>query len=230
MSTTPVVLVVDDEPSLRDFLRRTLETYGYDVLTAIDGIDALSVIKHQTVDLVLLDILMPRLDGLETIQRIRQTSLVPIIIVSGMGGEAEKVRAFNLGADDYLLKPFTIGELLGRLKAILRRARWAETSPARDETIACGEIVADLVRYRVTVRENPIDLARTEFNLLVFLMRNAGRVLPHRSILQQVWGPGYGSEAEYLRVYVGKLRHKIESDPLNPRHIITERGVGYLFN
>jgi two-component system, OmpR family, KDP operon response regulator KdpE len=228
MSSTPTVLVVDDEKALRDFVRRNLEIRGYHVITAINGLEALSAFENQSIDLVILDIMMPRLDGLETTRRIRQTSMAPIIILTALGEEADKIKAFDLGADDYLTKPFGTGELLGRIKAVLRRARWAESIPEQ-EVITCGEILADLVKHQVMLKGQSIELTPTEFNLLVYLMKNAGKVLPHRMILKHVWGPEYGEEAEYLRVYVGKLRQKIEADPLRPRYIQTERGIGYLF-
>jgi len=226
---TPTVLVVDDEKSLRDFVRRNLEVRGYKVLTAANGMEAMALFNTETIDLVILDIMMPHLDGLETARRIRQSSIVPIIILTALGEERDKVRAFDLGADDYLTKPFGVGELLGRIKAVLRRARWSEPVTS-DERIVRGEICADLGRHQVTVNDKVLDLTPTEFNLLIYLMRNTGKVLPHRAILQQVWGPEYGEEAEYLRVYVGRLRQKIEIDPLNPRYLHTERGIGYRFD
>jgi two-component system KDP operon response regulator KdpE len=228
MNPVPTVLVVDDERPLRDFVRRNLDVRGFNTLTAANGLEALATFETQHIDLVILDIMMPHLDGLETTRRIRQASTVPIIILTALGEEEDKIKAFDLGADDYLTKPFGIGELLGRIKAVLRRARWAETVPDQ-ETISRGEVLADLVRHEVTVRGAPIELTPTEFNLLVYLMKNAGKVLPHRMILQHVWGPEYGEEAEYLRVYMGKLRQKVEQDPLHPRYIQTERGVGYRF-
>jgi two-component system KDP operon response regulator KdpE len=172
--------------------------------------------------------MMPHLDGLETTRRIRQTSMVPIIILTALSDESDKVKAFDLGADDYLTKPFGTGELLGRVKAVLRRARWAETIPEQ-ETITCHEITADLVKHQVTLKGQLIEMTPTEFNLLVYLMKNAGKVLPHSMILHHVWGPEYGHEAEYLRVYVGKLRQKIEADPFHPLYLQTERGIGYRF-
>jgi len=224
----PKVLVVDDEKPLREFVQRNLDARGFSVLTACNGLEAISIFQKHNIDLVILDIMMPELDGLETTRRIRQMSTVPIIILTALDEEADKVRAFDLGADDYLTKPFGTGELLGRVKAVLRRARWADNNVV-DEKIVCGEIVADLARREITVRGQPIELTPTEFNLLVYLMRHAGKVLSHRAILQNVWGPEYGDEAEYLRVYMGRLRQRLEVDPLNPIHIKTERGVGYLF-
>jgi len=225
----PTVLVVDDEKALRDFVRRNLEVRGYKILTATNGLEAMALFQKEKVDLVILDIMMPHLDGLETTRRIRQTSITPIIILTALGEEADKIRAFDYGADDYLTKPFGIGELLGRIKAVLRRARWSEPSTP-EERIVRGEIFADLERHEVTVRNQVLELTPTEFNLLIYLMRNTGKVLPHRAILQHVWGPEYGNETEYLRVYIGRLRQKVEVNPLDPQYLLTERGIGYLFN
>lgn len=226
--STPKVLVVDDEKTLREFVQRNLDARGFSVLTACNGLEAISIFQKNTIDLVILDIMMPYLDGLETTRRIRQMSTVPIIILTALGEETDKIRAFDLGADDYLTKPFGTGELLGRVKAVLRRARWSENDVV-DEKLVRGGICADLGKREVNVDNELLDLTPTEFNLLVYLMRNPGKVLTHRAILQHVWGPEYGNETEYLRVYMGKLRQKIEKDPLNPRYIKTERGIGYQF-
>lgn len=222
------VLVVDDEKPLRDFVRRNLEVRGFTALTASNGLEALAVFNTHNIDLVIMDVMMPRMDGLETIRRIRQASLVPIIVLSAMGEETDKIRALNQGADDYLTKPFGVGELLARLQAVLRRARWAEP-PTRQGRIHRGDILADLERHEVSVRDRQVELTPTEFNLLVYLMEHTGKVLPHQTILQHVWGPEYGPEHEYLRVYIGRLRQKIEDDPGTPRYLITQRGVGYSF-
>ncbi|OGO73964.1 MAG: DNA-binding response regulator [Chloroflexi bacterium RIFOXYC12_FULL_59_14] len=222
------VLVVDDEKSLREFVRRNLEARGYKVLNAANGLEALAVFENGQVDLVILDIMMPHLDGLETARRIRAGSRVPIIILTAMGEEADKVRAFALGADDYLTKPFGVGELLGRIQAVLRRSQWSE-APAAEERLARGEIAVDMPRHEVKARGELVELTPIEFNLLVYLMRHAGKVLSHRDILQNVWGPEYGHEVEYLRVYMGHLRQKVEDDPLKPKYIQTERGIGYRF-
>jgi two-component system, OmpR family, KDP operon response regulator KdpE len=224
----PRVLVVDDEKALRDFVRRNLEVRGYDVCVASDGLEAMAVFGESRVDLVILDLMMPHQDGLETARRIRETSDVPILILTALGEETDKIRAFDLGADDYLTKPFGVGELLGRIKAVLRRASWAAAA-ANDERIIRGDITADLGSHRVLLAGKPVDLTPTEFNLLVYLMRNAGKALPHRAILQHVWGPEYGEENEYLRVYMGRLRRKIEADPLHPAYLHTEHGIGYRF-
>jgi two-component system KDP operon response regulator KdpE len=224
----PTVLIVDDEKSLRDFVRRNLEVRSFNTLTAANGLEALALFNTHAVDLVILDVMMPRMDGLETIRRIRQGSLTPIIVLSALGEEADKIRALNLGADDYLTKPFGVGELLARLQAVLRRTQWTE-SPVRQGRLVRGEITADLERHAVRLNGELIELTPTEFNLLVYLMEHAGKVLPHQTILQHVWGPEYGSESEYLRVYIGRLRQKVEEDPSNPRYLITERGIGYRF-
>jgi two-component system KDP operon response regulator KdpE len=221
-------LVVDDEKPLLDFVRKNLEVRGYRVLTASNGLEALAVFKNEQIDLVILDVMMPHLDGLETTRRIREVSTVPIIILTALGEESDKVRAFDLGVDDYLTKPFGVGELLGRIKAVLRRSHWSEPSP-KDERIVRGEILAELDRHRITVRGKELELTPTEYNLLLYLMRHAGKVLHHRAILQNVWGPEYGDEAEYLRVYIGRLRQKIEVDPLKPKYLHTEHGIGYIF-
>ncbi len=225
---SPIVLVVDDEKSLRDFVRRNLEVRNFIVKTASNGLDALKIFNTHAIDLVILDIMMPHMDGLETTRRIRQISLVPIIILTALGEESDKVKAFDLGADDYLTKPFGTGELLGRVKAVLRRTHWTDTSAANRKVIR-GDIIADLERHEITLRGKLLDLTPTEFNLLVYMMRNAGKALSHRMILKNVWGPEYGEEAEYLRVYIGKLRQKIEEDPLNPQYLFTKRSVGYCF-
>jgi DNA-binding response OmpR family regulator len=188
----------------------------------------MAIFQSNTIHLVILDIMMPHMDGLEVTRRIREESHVPIIILTAMGEETDKVRAFDLGADDYLTKPFGIGELLGRIKAVLRRADWSE-SVSDGERIVRGEIEVDIEKHQVEVQGHVIDLTPTEFNLLVYFMKHAGKTLHHRAILQNVWGAEYGDEAEYLRVYVGKLRHKIEDDPMNPKYLHTEHGIGYRF-
>lgn len=222
------VLVVDDEKPLRDFVRRNLEVRGYHVSTASNGVEAMAVFQNENIHLVILDIMMPHMDGLETTRRIREKSRVPIIILTAMGEEADKVRAFDLGVDDYLTKPFGVGELLGRVKAVLRRADWSG-AVSSEERIVRGNIEVDTERHEVRVQGDAILLTPTEFNLLVYFMKNTGKTLHHRIILQNVWGLEYSDETEYLRVYVGKLRQKIEIDPMKPKHLYTEHGIGYRF-
>lgn len=221
-----VVLVVDDEKSIQDFIMRNLEIRGYQVITASDGIEAVRKFNTHDIDLVILDIMMPKMDGLETTQRIRQSSFVPIIVLTALDGEADKIRSFDLGADDYLTKPFGVGELLARVRAVLRRSEWTDL-PTRQGQLLHGEIRVNLERHEVTVKGRIVKLTPTEFNLLVYLMEHAGVVLPHEAILKNVWGPEYGKETEYLRVYIGHLRQKVEADPSNPRYLLTERGIGY---
>lgn len=225
---TPTVLIVDDEQRLRDFVRRNLEVRHFDALTAANGLEALAHFHNNQVDLVIVDLMMPHMNGLETIRRIREDSLVPIIVLSALGEEQDKVQALNMGADDYLTKPFGVDELLARIKAVLRRSQW--TAPTGDAgRLVRGPLVADPEGHQITLRGEPLELTPTEFDLLLYLMEKEGKVLTHRAILQQVWGPEYGQELEYLRVYIGRLRQKIEEDPANPRHLHTERGIGYSF-
>jgi two-component system KDP operon response regulator KdpE len=221
-------MIVDDEKTIRDFIQKNLEVRGFRVVLASHGIEALDVFNSQNIDLVILDIMMPHMDGIETTRRIRQISTVPIIILTALGEEIDKVRAFDMGADDYLTKPFGVAELLARVKAVLRRTRWSEVT-VRPGNIQQGDITIDLERHEVMVLDKVVELTPTEFNLLVYLMENPGKVLSHRLILQNVWGPEYGEEHEYLRVYIGHLRQKIEVDPSKPRYIITKRGIGYCF-
>jgi len=224
----PIVLVVDDEHTLQDFVRRNLEVRGYSVVTASNGLEALAIFTTRNIDLVILDLMMPRMDGLETTRRIRQRSAVPIIILTALDEESDKIKAFDLGADDYLTKPFGVGELLARVKAVLRRSRWTEP-PTRQGRLIHGDIIVDLERHEVTAQGKEVKLTPTEFNLLTYLMEHAGKVLPHQAILRNVWGPEYGEETEYLRVYVGHLRQKIELIPSKPTYLMTERGIGYRF-
>jgi two-component system KDP operon response regulator KdpE len=225
----PIVLVVDDERSLREFVRRNLEARHYRVLTASNGLEALAIFNTEKIDLVILDLMMPHLDGLETTRRIRsESSEIPIIILTALGEESDKVRAFDLGADDYLTKPFGVGELMGRIKAVLRRSRWMEPA-STSERIVRGFFSVDMEQHIVKIKEIPLDLTPTEFNLLVYLIKNAGKVISHRTILQNVWGAEYGDEAEYLRVYIRRLRQKIEPDTLVPKHLFTEHRMGYRF-
>ncbi|MBI5566525.1 MAG: response regulator transcription factor [Chloroflexi bacterium] len=224
----PTILIVDDEEPIRDFVRRNLEVRSYRVLLARDGLEALAAIEREPIDLIILDVMLPNLNGFEVCRRVRQTSTVPIIMLTALGEEADKVTAFDLGADDYLTKPFGVAELLGRLKAVLRRARW-DASPQSSEVLRFGDLEFDLDRRRVTRDGREIKLTPTEYTLLIELAAHPGKVLTQRALLQKVWGPEYGNEAEYLRVYINRLRHKLEVDPAHPRHLITEQGVGYRF-
>lgn len=223
------ILVVDDEKSILNFVRKNLEARHYRVLTAQNGTEALQLFQKQTVHLVILDIMMPQMDGLTVLRQIRKQSTVPVIILSALDDEIEKIQAFDIGADDYLTKPFGVGELMGRVKAVLRRSQWQDVANSLlpDEMLEVGPFKADITRHSILKNEVEIPLTPTEFKLMVYLMRNAGKVLPHQMILKAVWGPEYGSESEYLRVYMGRLRQKLEDDPMEPRYLLTERGVGY---
>ncbi len=220
------ILVVEDEKPLREFVARNLSVRGYEVLKAANGMEALAIFQNESLDLIILDLMMPHMDGLELTQRVRRVSTVPIIVLSALDEERDKVAALDLGADDYLTKPFGVEELLARVRGLLRRASW-QGAGTLQERLRVGDIEMAVEQGLVTVKGQPVKLTRTEFDLLHYFMKNVGKVLPHRLILQQVWGPEYGNEVEYLRVYVARLRRKVEADPAHPRHILTEHGVGY---
>ena len=226
------ILIVDDNNHIVDFIQRNLDARGFKTITARDGVEALQKFFHNDVDLVILDLLMPRMDGLEVIRQIRAESITPIIVLSAMGEENSKIQALDLGADDYLTKPFGVGELLARVRAVLRRARYSQTASSSSEektVLSCGPVTLHRDRHEVFVDGEEVELTPTEFNLLEYLMKNEGKVLTHREILKHVWGPEYGQESEYLRVYIGRLRQKIEKDPNKPKLLHTERGIGYSF-
>jgi two-component system KDP operon response regulator KdpE len=228
MTMRPAVLVVDDEQPLRDFIRKNLLARDFAVHTAANGLEALAIFNAAPLDLIILDVMMPAMDGLETTRRIRQTSLVPIILLTALGEQQDKVAGLDLGADDYLTKPFGVEELLARVRAVLRRAR-PQPAPASEGVLRAAGLTLDPAARVVARGDVPLKLTPTEFQLLHCLMRNTGKVLTHRELLQRVWGPEYGDETEYLRVYVRRLRQKIEPDPLNPRHLLTEHSLGYRF-
>jgi len=222
----PLVLVVEDEPQVLRFLRAGLPAHGYRVLEAPTGADALREAATRAPDVILLDLGLPDLDGVEVTRRIREWSAVPIVVLSARGREADKIEALDAGADDYLTKPFGLGELLARLRVALRHG--SRPSPdAISPVLAFGRWRIDLAARRVEVSGREVRLTRTEYNLLALLARHAGKVLTHRQILREVWGPGSAEQAHYVRVYMAQLRHKLEEDPARPRHLVTESGVGY---
>ena len=223
----PRVLVVDDEPETIKYVSANMRARGYDVLTAEDGQTALRVFEESAVDLVILDIMMPGPDGFEVCRTIRRQSDVPIIMLSARGQESDIVRALDLGADDYLTKPFGVGEMLARVRAALRRT--PQTGVAPHPPLVTEDLEIDFAARLVALRGREVQLTPTEYDLLVHLAINAGRVLTHRALLQAVWGPEYGDETEYVWVYIRRLRCKIEPDPGNPRYILTQPGVGYCF-
>ena len=221
------VLVVDDEPRLVRFVRTELEADGYRVSTAGEGQAALRTLEREDVDLIVLDIMLPGMDGFEVCRRIREFSTVPIVMLTAKGGEDDKVRGLELGADDYLTKPFGSRELLARVKAVLRRSKLPEAGKSASVFLA-GDLQIDFAQRRVTVRGKEVKLSPTEYKLLYHLAINAGRVLLHEDLLRKVWGPQYRDEAEYLWVYIGHLRRKIEQDPNRPQLIHTKPGFGYV--
>ena len=222
---TQRILVVDDEPQIRRALRAALQGEGYAVEPAESGTEALDRVAADPPDLVILDLGLPDMDGADVCARLRAWSQVPVIVLSVREAEREKVRALDMGADDYLVKPFGIGELLARIRASLRRAREEVGQPV----VSHEDLVIDLARHRVQRGGREVHLTPTEYELLAYLATHRGKVLTHQVILHRVWGPEYDGETQYLRVFVSQLRRKIEPDPRAPRFLLTELGVGYRF-
>jgi two-component system KDP operon response regulator KdpE len=230
MNDQPRILVVDDEPQLTRVLRTGLKSRGYDVRVAADGLTALETFGDWHPELVITDLAMPNLDGLELCRRLRSVSQVPIIVLSAKGEEKTKVEALDIGADDYVTKPFGIDELLARVRASLRRASTTIETEAEPTVLETGDFRVDLESRTVTVRAREVHLTPKEFDLLTYFMKHAGKVLTHRTLLAALWGGNYVEQNEYLRVFVGNLRKKIETDPTGPRYILTEPWVGYRFD
>jgi two-component system KDP operon response regulator KdpE len=222
------ILVVDDEARILRLVRSNLEPQGYKVLTAMDGESALTAAEMNDPDLIILDLMLPRLDGFEVCKRLREFSTVPIIILTAKGEEVDKVKGLELGADDYLTKPFGVPELLARIKAVLRRTRVAPTQKL-EPIFNLAAFSVNFAQRRVSANGRDVKLSPTEYKLLYELVTNAGRVVLHQDLLARVWGREYRDETEYLRVYIRYLRQKIEEDPSQPRLILTEPGVGYRF-
>ena len=223
-----LILIVDDEPRMTRFIRMNLELEEYRVIEAHDGLEALDKVRTNLPDLVILDVMMPELDGFETLEMLREVSNVPVIMLTVRADEEDKVRGLELGADDYVTKPFGARELASRVRAVLRRTQGPATP---EETILQidDRLSIDFNAREVIVEDQHIKLRPTEFRLLYHLVENAGWVVPHETLLAKVWGYEYREEIQYLRLYVTYLRQKIESDPSHPRYILTERGVGYRF-
>jgi two-component system KDP operon response regulator KdpE len=221
------ILVVDDEPQLRRVMLATLTDLGYVVMTATSGEEALAKFRHEPADLVLLDLNMPGMGGLETCRTLRASSDVPIVILSVRNAERDKVEALDAGADDYVTKPFGIQELLARIRAAMRRAPGAGEQGPR--TIRTEDLEIDFDARTATVRGKAVRLTPKEFDLLRYLVVNGNKAVPHRKLLQTVWGPDYGDEVEYLRVFVNALRKKVEPNPSKPKYLLTEPWVGYRF-
>jgi two-component system KDP operon response regulator KdpE len=225
MTTDPgTILIIDDEPPIRRFLRTTLAVQDYRVVEAATGGEGLSLLRHEKPDLVIVDLGLPDIDGIEVIRRIREASPVPIVVLSSRDDEKGKVAALDLGADDYVTKPFGVEELMARMRAALRhRVQEQGGRPV----FQSGDLAVDLVRRIVTARGAEIKLSPKEYDILQQLVLHAGKVLTHKHLLREVWGLEAGGDIQYLRVYIRQLRQKLEADPERPRHILTEAGIGY---
>jgi two-component system KDP operon response regulator KdpE len=222
----PRILIVDDEQQITRVLRTTLSAQGYDIRVANDGEMALELMKNWTPHVVVTDLAMPNLDGVGLCRKLRQVSEVPIIVLSVRGQDRSKVEALDAGADDYVTKPFSMNELLARIRAQLRRSPGSEDQPA---SIVAGDFVIDPDARSIKVRGNEVHLTPKEFDLLVYLARRPGKVITHRALLAAIWGANSTEQPEYLRVFVGQLRKKIEPDPSSPKYLLTEPWVGYRF-
>lgn len=221
------VLVIEDDPTIRRFVRDAIRREGYAVIEAGTGAQGLREIGEQPVQLLLLDLGLPDTDGTEVIRSLRTWSQIPILILSARAAEQEKIDALDAGADDYLTKPFGVGELLARIRVLLRRKPAdADGDPAIHRL---GEVEVDLARQSVRRGDQELHLTQIEFRLLAVLIGSGGRVMTHRTLMKEVWGPGYAEQEHYLRIYVRRLRQKLEADPTRPRHLLTETGVGYRF-
>ncbi|HXO00383.1 MAG TPA: response regulator transcription factor [Candidatus Acidoferrales bacterium] len=220
------ILIVDDEPQIRRVMRTTLSSHGYSVVEAASGEEALEKLRAERPDLIILDVNMPGMSGLETCAEIRTSSDVPIIMLTIRNTERDKVQALDAGADDYVVKPFGVQELMARIRAALRRSAPGDATPS----FLSDDLKIDFDKRVVTVKNNPVRLTPKEFELLRHLVANRGKTLGHRRLLQAVWGPDYGEETEYLRVFINQLRKKIEPDPHKPRYILTEPWIGYKFD
>lgn len=217
------VLVIDDEPQIRKLLKVSLAAHGYDIHEAVTGADAVIQVANIKPDLVILDLGLPDMDGKEVMRRLREWSDVPVLVLTARDQEKEKIDALDAGADDYITKPFSIGELLARMRVSVRRSAHTGDEPI----IQCGDLSIDLAQRRVTVGAQEIKLTPTEYDILKILAQNAGKVLTHHQLLKAVWGDIYSEDTHYIRVYIGQIRRKIEPNPTQPKYIITESGVGY---
>ena len=217
------ILIADDDPQFLKALRITLRSQGYEIVTASDGVQCISAAVEHHPDLMVLDLGMPKMDGMGVIQGVRGWTDAPILVVSGRTDAREKVAALDAGADDYITKPFSMGELLARMRVSVRRSAHV----GEDPVIQCGDLSIDLAQRRVMVDAQEIKLTPTEYDIIKILAQNAGKVLTHRQLLKAVWGDTYSDDTHYIRVYIGQLRRKIEPNPTQPRYIVTESGVGY---
>jgi DNA-binding response OmpR family regulator len=222
-----LILVVDDEPLYQRLLQINLETESYEVLTASNGEEALEVFTNKKPDLIIMDIMMPKLDGLATCERIRQFSSVPIIMLTAKGEEQDRVKGLNVGADDYVVKPFSATELLARVRAVLRRVG-SQKETYKQSEFSHGDLRINFARAEVWKGDKPIYLSATEYRLLIQLAQNLGTILTAEDLLTEVWGPSYKDDKEILWVSIARIRQKLEDDPHNPTHIITKSGLGYI--
>jgi DNA-binding response OmpR family regulator len=226
------ILVADDELKLLRLVTRNLELEGYETLAATDGQEALELIETHDPDLLLLDVMMPKLDGFSVTQRVREFSSVPIIIMTARGDDQDKIRGLDLGGDDYLTKPFNVDELLARVRAVLRRSQLSAQSqgPGLSSAATVGDLRVDFAQHQAWVRDEDIKLTPVEYRLLAYLAQNAGRVLTQDQLLEYVWGPDYVGETHMLQVNINRVRRKIEPDPAHPRYILTKVGIGYVLS
>jgi two-component system KDP operon response regulator KdpE len=222
----PTILVIEDEPALQKFLRVTLSSQNYHVVEAGNGSDGLRLAVSDQPDLIVLDLGLPDMDGIEVTKRIREWSAIPIIVVSARGKEQDKVAALDVGADDYLTKPFGVGELMARVRVALRHLAAAKQSSG-DPVFEVGSLRIDLASREISIDGKIVHLTPNEFRLLAVLVKHAGKVLTHRQLLKEVWGPDSDEQTHYLRVYMNQLRQKLEKDPAQPKYLLTESGVGY---
>ncbi|TAN40339.1 MAG: response regulator [Nitrospirae bacterium] len=220
-----LILLIEDEPQMRRFLRITLQGHGYRLIEAVAGEEGLTQAATRNPDVVLLDLGLPDIDGLEVTRRLREWTQIPVIVISAREQEEDKIRALDAGADDYLTKPFGAGELLARIRVALRHT--ATQHGGEESVFVLDNLKVDLVKRQVLLDDREIHLTPIEYRLLTMLIRHAGKVMTHSQIMKEVWGPAYVSQSHYLRIYMGQLRHKLETDPARPRFFINEPGIGY---
>jgi len=222
----PVILLIEDEPQIRRFLRAALDAQGFKLIDVATGEEGVAAAATRQPEAIILDLGLPDMDGLDVIRRVREWSATPIIVLSARGQERDKIAALDAGADDYVAKPFGVGELLARMRVALRHAARGTGDPGESK-FSVGDLQVDLAQRQVAVAGQPVHLTPIEYRLLATLVRHAGKLLTHHQLLNEVWGPTYTEQAHYLRVYTAQLRRKLEADPARPRYVLTEPGVGY---
>ena len=227
MAENNVILMIEDESSIRRFLKPSLQSHHFRVLEAVTGAEGLSLASSHNPDIILLDLGLPDMDGLEVVKRLRNWTAAPIIVITARGKEKDKIAGLDAGADDYLTKPFDVGELMARIRVALRHSQLVKQGGKEEPLFETPEFKVDLSARLVTVRGKEVHLTPNEYDLLAVLIRHAGKVVTQKQILQEVWGPASGDQVQYLRIYVYQLRQKIETDPDRPRYLLTESGVGY---